>query len=69
VHHNREALRGLEPAVTKIAARRSGAIPRAASRITKLRVRHGLPPFDDPLWPKQPDNRFMRIRRIVLGLD
>jgi hypothetical protein len=36
-------------------------------RITRMRERHGLPPFDDPL-PGQPDNVF-RIVRSILGLS
>ena len=33
-------------------------------RITRMRERRGLPPFDDPL-PGQPDNVFRRIKRAL----
>jgi hypothetical protein len=33
-------------------------------RITRMRERHGLPPFDDPL-PGQPDNVFRIVRSIL----
>jgi hypothetical protein len=33
-------------------------------RITRMRERHGLPPFDDPL-PGQPDNVFWIVRSIL----
>jgi hypothetical protein len=32
--------------------------------ITRMRERHGLPPFDDPL-PGQPDNVFRIVRSIL----
>lgn len=34
--------------------------------VTRMRERHGLPPFDDPL-PGQPDDMFRRIVRSVLA--
>jgi hypothetical protein len=33
-------------------------------RITRMRERHGLPPFDDPL-PGQPDNVFRIVRAVL----
>jgi hypothetical protein len=35
-------------------------------RITRMRARHGLPPFDDPL-PGQPDNVFRRIKHTLFS--